>query len=165
MEYWQSLPKSGHRTDFYMPISVPCCTTKVFSRRCRAEKVANRLRLPHTLSHSVSDISCRIRRACDLALRSAADSGRKVTEEANALLKEATEMLGHHSERRLRLCATTPVVLDASIDLYGRDPLLFVYSKMETAKWKDSLERDWTYEVRTRIPFLVSRHQLCPPEI
>ena len=45
--------------------------------------------------------SCRIRRACDLALQSAADSGWKATDKANALFKEATEMLGDHSERRL----------------------------------------------------------------
>lgn len=41
-----------------------------------------------------------MRRECDLALRSAADLGTKVTDEANVRFKEATRMLSSHSERR-----------------------------------------------------------------
>ena len=40
---------------------------------------------------------------CDLSLRSAADSGMEVTEEANAQFKEATQMLGDYSNTRHRL--------------------------------------------------------------
>jgi hypothetical protein len=36
---------------------------------------------------------------CDIALRSAADSGAKVTDEANAQFEEATQVLSSYSER------------------------------------------------------------------
>ena len=36
--------------------------------------------------------------------------------------------------------------------LSGRDPLLSVYSKMEIAKRKDILERDWPHAVRHVLP-------------
>ncbi|KAH9172510.1 hypothetical protein EDB89DRAFT_885835 [Lactarius sanguifluus] len=67
-------------------------------------------------------------RVCDLALRSAADSGTKVTQEANSRFEEAIQVLSSHSERRHHL-----------------DPLN-VYSKMEIAKWKDSVQREWSHE-------------------
>ncbi len=51
-------------------------------------------------SRFVLTFSCRMRRMCDLALRSAVDSGTKATDEANARFKEATRMLSNHSERR-----------------------------------------------------------------
>lgn len=47
--------------------------------------------------------SCRMCRLCDLALRSAADSGTKVTNEADARFSEAIQMLSSHSARIRRL--------------------------------------------------------------
>jgi hypothetical protein len=44
-----------------------------------------------------------MRRLCDLALRSAADSGTNVTDEANARFEKATLALCDHSERQRRL--------------------------------------------------------------
>lgn len=44
-----------------------------------------------------------MRRACDLALRSAADSGTNVADEANARFKDATEILSNYSERMIGL--------------------------------------------------------------
>ncbi|KAI9452685.1 hypothetical protein BJY52DRAFT_1225982 [Lactarius psammicola] len=82
---------------------------------------------PPKLLHEDAEMR-RMRRVCDLALRSAADSGTKVTDEANARFKEATEILSAHSERRHRL-----------------DLPLTVLSKMEIAKWKDSGQRDWSH--------------------
>ena len=41
-------------------------------------------------------------------------------------------------------------VLEAFTDSYsGRDPVVAVYSKMEIAKWKDSLVRDRPHPVRS----------------
>ena len=48
-----------------------------------------------------------------------------------------------------------------STDTSGRDPLLLVYSKMEMAKGKDSLERDWQYAVKPASCF--PWHQLLTP--
>ncbi|KAN0137486.1 hypothetical protein V8E53_004537 [Lactarius tabidus] len=79
---------------------------------------------PPKLVHEDAELRS-MRRACDLALRSAADSGTDVTDEANRRFKEAIEMLSNHSERRH--CLDLP---------------LTVYSKMEIAKWKDSVQRD-----------------------
>ncbi len=42
---------------------------------------------------------CRVLRVCDLALRSAANSGTEVTDEANQRFKEATQVLSRYSER------------------------------------------------------------------
>lgn len=96
-------------------------------------------------------ISCRIIRACDLALRSAADSGAKVTEEANARFKEATRLLTGHSGRRNCLWVKIPLVFDdlrPSINSHSRRDLpLTVYSRMEIAKVKDSVQRDQPYIV------------------
>jgi hypothetical protein len=55
-----------------------------------------------------------MRRVCDLALRSAADLGVKVTDETNARFKEATEILSNYSVRRHLLWATMPAVLKMS---------------------------------------------------
>jgi hypothetical protein len=41
-----------------------------------------------------------MRQECDLALRSAAYSGTKVTDEADTRFKEATQMLSSHSARK-----------------------------------------------------------------
>lgn len=82
---------------------------------------------PPMLSHEDAQLK-RLLRVCDLALRSAADSGVKVTEEANARFNEATRILSEHSERMHRL-----------------DPLPSIYSKMDIAKRKDSLEKDWSH--------------------
>ncbi|KAI9432326.1 hypothetical protein H4582DRAFT_1105147 [Lactarius indigo] len=71
----------------------------------------------------------RMRRVCDLALHSAANSGTRVTDGANARFKEATQMLSNHSERRH--CLDLP---------------LTVCSKMEISKWKDSGQRNWSHE-------------------
>jgi hypothetical protein len=57
----------------------------------------------HFDSPSLTDISYRILRLCDIALRSAADSGTKVTIKANTRFKEATQMLSSHCERNYRL--------------------------------------------------------------
>ena len=43
------------------------------------------------------DIFCRILQACDLALRSAADSGTKVTNEANERFNKAISVLSNSS--------------------------------------------------------------------
>ncbi|KAH9172508.1 hypothetical protein EDB89DRAFT_2069590 [Lactarius sanguifluus] len=69
----------------------------------------------------------RILRVCDLVLRSAADSGTETTDEANTRFEEATQILGHFA-RRHRL-----------------DLPLTVFSKMEIAKWKDSVQRDQSH--------------------
>jgi hypothetical protein len=57
--------------------------------------------------------SYRICRLCDLALRSAADSGTVVTNETSARFKEATQALSSHSERH-RLLAIISVILQNS---------------------------------------------------
>jgi hypothetical protein len=44
--------------------------------------------------------ACRTLRVCDIALRSAADSGLKVSDEANARFKEATQALSNHLVER-----------------------------------------------------------------
>ena len=51
-------------------------------------------------------------------------------------------------------------------NISGRDPLLLVNSKMEMAKGKDSLERDWQYPVRPAscVP-IASLTNLTAPEI
>ncbi|KAH9023012.1 hypothetical protein EDB84DRAFT_1509555 [Lactarius hengduanensis] len=72
---------------------------------------------------------------CDVALRSAADSGTKVTDEANALFKEATTTLNSHSESDHRF----GLLLSGS-----------VYSRMETAKQNDSAERERSHTVTRR---------------
>ncbi|KAH9062548.1 hypothetical protein EDB83DRAFT_2552038 [Lactarius deliciosus] len=109
---------------------------------------------PPQLAHEDAELR-RIRRGCDLALRSAADSGTKVTDEANARLKEATRLLSSHShaQRGHRL-----------------DLPLTVFSRMEIAQQKDSLERDWqraTYDegvVPTMtINFVLLRSPLLSP--
>ncbi|KAI9440194.1 hypothetical protein BJY52DRAFT_1217192 [Lactarius psammicola] len=82
---------------------------------------------PPKVEHEDAELRRKLR-ACDLALRSAADSGTKVTDEANARFKEATQMLSSHSERRQRM-----------------DLPLSVYSRMELARQKDSVERDWSH--------------------
>ncbi|KAH9022921.1 hypothetical protein EDB84DRAFT_1509594 [Lactarius hengduanensis] len=88
---------------------------------------------PPKLAHEDAELR-RIRRGCDLALHSAADSGAKVTDEANARFKEATRLLSSHShaQRGHRL-----------------DLPLTVFSRMEIARQKDSLERDWPLAVRS----------------
>ncbi|KAF8268652.1 hypothetical protein EI94DRAFT_1700067 [Lactarius quietus] len=82
---------------------------------------------PPKLAHEDRELT-RIRQVCDLAMRSAADSGTKVTDEANARFKEAIQMLSTHSAISDRL-----------------DLPRSVYSKMEIAKRKDSIERDWSH--------------------
>ncbi|KAN0132853.1 hypothetical protein V8E53_009218 [Lactarius tabidus] len=67
-------------------------------------------------------------RLCDVALRSAADSGTKVTIEANTRFEEATQMLSSHCETNHCL-----------------DPPLSVYSRMKIAKQKDSVQKDWPH--------------------
>ncbi|KAH8999891.1 hypothetical protein EDB86DRAFT_618186 [Lactarius hatsudake] len=53
-----------------------------------------------TLQHAHQDGDLRrVLRVCDLALRSAADSGMEVTDEANQRFKEATQVLSNYSER------------------------------------------------------------------
>ncbi|KAH9165694.1 hypothetical protein EDB89DRAFT_2076551 [Lactarius sanguifluus] len=53
-----------------------------------------------TLQHAHQDGDLRrVLRVCDLALRSAADSGTEVTDEANQRFKEATQVLSRYSER------------------------------------------------------------------
>ncbi|KAH8988286.1 hypothetical protein EDB86DRAFT_2947146, partial [Lactarius hatsudake] len=82
-------------------------------------------------------------RVCDLALRSAADSGTKVTDEANARFEEATQVLTSHSER------------DHRLDL----PLLgSVYSRMEIAKRDDSAEGVWSHTEK-RTTLLLQEHK------
>lgn len=54
-----------------------------------------------------------MRRVCDLALRSAADSGTRVTDEASARFEEATQMLSSHSVRMDHLWETMTVVIKA----------------------------------------------------
>ncbi|KAI9438915.1 hypothetical protein H4582DRAFT_2142014 [Lactarius indigo] len=82
---------------------------------------------PPKFAHEHAELR-RMRRVCDLALRSAADSGTKVTDEANARFKEATQVLSKHLER------THPLDLP-----------LTPYSKMEIAKWKDISESNWPH--------------------
>ncbi|KAH9060648.1 hypothetical protein EDB87DRAFT_571075 [Lactarius vividus] len=70
-------------------------------------------------------------RMCDIALRSAANSGTNVASEANARFKEATQVLSTlsgYSERVHRL-----------------DVPLIVNARMETAIRKDSVEREWSH--------------------
>jgi hypothetical protein len=43
--------------------------------------------------------ACRTLRVCDIALRSAADSGSNVTDEANVRFQEATQVLSNYLER------------------------------------------------------------------
>ncbi|KAH9033762.1 hypothetical protein EDB85DRAFT_1050880 [Lactarius pseudohatsudake] len=94
----------------------------------------------------------RMLRVYDLALRSAADSGTKVTDRANARFEEATQVLStlnSHSERVHRL-----------------DLPLSVYSRMEIAKRKDSEERVWSPAVkRATIPLQKSRDEWGPTTI
>jgi hypothetical protein len=58
---------------------------------------------PSCIFSSSLTFSCRIRRVCDLALHSASASGTRVTDDANARFKEATDMLNDYSERRKHL--------------------------------------------------------------
>jgi hypothetical protein len=83
---------------------------------------------PPTFSHQDTEVR-RLRSACDIAIRSAAESGTKTTDEANTLFKRATKVLSNYSKRKLRL-----------------DPQITVYSKMEIAKSKDGLSGDWPRE-------------------
>ena len=57
----------------------------------------------HAFAFPLTFPCTRLLGACDLALRSAADSGTKVTDQANARFKEATRVLSGHSERKKRL--------------------------------------------------------------
>ncbi|KAN0133581.1 hypothetical protein V8E53_008749 [Lactarius tabidus] len=82
---------------------------------------------PPKLVHEHSELR-RTLRVCDLALRSAANSGTRVTDETNARFEEATRILSNHSVRRHLL-----------------DFPLTVYSRMELAKRKDDAQRDRSY--------------------
>ncbi|KAH9167525.1 hypothetical protein EDB89DRAFT_119961 [Lactarius sanguifluus] len=68
-------------------------------------------------------------RVCDIALRSAADSGKGVTDEANTCFEEATQVLCKYSKR-----------------FYPDDPTDFVEVTMGRAKRKDSARKAWSYE-------------------
>lgn len=84
-------------------------------------------------------------RVCDIALRSAAESGTKVTDEANARFREAIHELSIHSERRLPLLGNNITVLGPFTDSFsGRDLSLTVSSRMEIAKQKD----EWHHAVK-----------------
>ena len=108
-------------------------------------------------------------RVCDLALRSAADSGAKVTEEANARFKEATRLLSGHSGRRDCLWVKIPLVFDdlwPSINSHSRRDLPpTVNSRMEIAKVKDSVQRDQPYivEPTMTINFVLLQSPLPAP--
>ncbi|KAN0133536.1 hypothetical protein V8E53_008704 [Lactarius tabidus] len=90
----------------------------------------------------------RMRQVCDLALRSAADSGTNVTDEANARFEEATRVLRGHSEGRRRL-----------------DLPLTICSKMEIARLKDSVQwrgvDEWGPTIS--INFVILRSPLLNP--
>ncbi|KAH8978122.1 hypothetical protein EDB86DRAFT_3249238, partial [Lactarius hatsudake] len=83
---------------------------------------------PPKLAYEDAELRRKLR-VCDLALRSAADSGTKVTDEANARFKEATRVLSSHSRAER---------------WHHFDPPLSVHSRMEIAQQKDSVERDWS---------------------
>ncbi|KAH9021822.1 hypothetical protein EDB85DRAFT_2293351 [Lactarius pseudohatsudake] len=103
---------------------------------------------PPKLAHEDAELR-RIHRVCDLALRSAAESGMKATDGADERFKEATRVLSGHSERRNRL-----------------DLPLTVYSRMEIAKLKDSKQRDQSCLVgpTTTINFVLLRSPLLAPD-
>ncbi|KAH9066569.1 hypothetical protein EDB87DRAFT_436231 [Lactarius vividus] len=95
----------------------------------------------------------RILRVCDLALRSATDSGTEVTDEANARFKEATRVLNSRSGRRRRL-----------------NPPIAVHSRMKIARQKDRVESDWSHVgsenkwgPTTTINFVLLRSPLLSP--
>ncbi|KAI9440444.1 hypothetical protein H4582DRAFT_2097302, partial [Lactarius indigo] len=98
----------------------------------------------------------RILRVCDLALRSAANSGTEVTDEANARFKEATRLLSTlsgRSGRRRRL-----------------HPPISVHSRMKIARQKDRVECDWSHArsenkwgPTTTINFVLLRSPLLSP--
>ncbi|KAH9033793.1 hypothetical protein EDB85DRAFT_1052527 [Lactarius pseudohatsudake] len=83
---------------------------------------------PPKLAYEDAELRRKLR-VCDLALRSAADSGTEVTDETNALFEEATWVLSSHS------CAEGGHRLD----------LPSVYSRMEIARQNDFIERDWSH--------------------
>ncbi|KAI9451455.1 hypothetical protein BJY52DRAFT_1352080, partial [Lactarius psammicola] len=83
------------------------------------------------LAHQEDDLR-RVLRVCDLALRSAADSGTEVTNEANQRFKEATEVLCRYSERWHP--SHQPGDHPFSVD-----------QRMEIPKWEDNL---MTYPMR-----------------
>ncbi|KAH9062545.1 hypothetical protein EDB83DRAFT_839940 [Lactarius deliciosus] len=83
---------------------------------------------PPKLAYEDAELRRKLR-VCDLALRSAADSGTKMTDEANARFKEATRVLSSHSRAER---------------WHHFDPPLSVHSRMEIAQQKDSVERNWS---------------------
>ncbi|KAH9067999.1 hypothetical protein EDB83DRAFT_669199 [Lactarius deliciosus] len=72
-------------------------------------------------------------RMCDIALRSAADSGMNVTSEANARFKEVTQVLNTFSS-------------SYSECVHRLDVPLTVSARMETAIKKDSVECVWSHK-------------------
>ncbi|KAF8271176.1 hypothetical protein EI94DRAFT_1721043 [Lactarius quietus] len=107
---------------------------------------------PLKLAHEDAELK-RILRLCDLALRSAADSGTKVTDKTNIRFEKATQILSGHFKRNHR-----------------SDLPLSVYSKMEIAKWKDSVQRDGSYVTSDEwrrmitINFILLRSPLLAPD-
>ncbi|KAH9016378.1 hypothetical protein EDB83DRAFT_2556335, partial [Lactarius deliciosus] len=79
------------------------------------------------LAHQNDDLR-RVLRVCDLALRSAADSGKEVTDKANQRFREATQVLGRYSER------WNPGQQDQL-----KPSSIRVDERMEMSKWEDSL--------------------------
>ncbi|KAH9062538.1 hypothetical protein EDB83DRAFT_2675313 [Lactarius deliciosus] len=96
---------------------------------------------PPKLAYEDAELRRKLR-VCDLALRSAANSGTKVTDEANARFEEATWVLSSHS------CAEGGHRLD----------LPSVYSRMEIARQNDCIERDWSHVVRLAYMSLYTSH-------
>ena len=81
-------------------ISICQLLSRIASPKCVHEDAELRRELPFTpFALPPMTFSCRAFRMCDIALRSAADSGAKVTEEADARFKEATKVLSSYSER------------------------------------------------------------------
>ncbi|KAH9046545.1 hypothetical protein EDB84DRAFT_656871 [Lactarius hengduanensis] len=141
--------------DFYVQTPLPSCATKVFARRCRAKKVTGS-QLPRVyftrLVFPLLTSSCRILRVCDLALRSAADSGTEVTDEANARFKEASRVLSSRSGRKRRM-----------------NPPISVHSGMKIARQKDRVKSDRSHKSEnkwgptTTINFVLLRSPLLSP--
>ncbi|KAH9037017.1 hypothetical protein EDB84DRAFT_1577669 [Lactarius hengduanensis] len=109
-------------------------------------------------AHQDDDLR-RVLRICDLALRSAADSGKEVTDEANQRFKEATQVLSRYSERW-------------HPGQQGQPSSVRVDERMEMTKWEDSLTalpavgsslqyfvEDW--ESTTTINFVLLRSPLA----
>ncbi|KAH9020220.1 hypothetical protein EDB85DRAFT_533594 [Lactarius pseudohatsudake] len=104
-------------------------------------------------AHQDGDLR-RVLRVCDIALRSAADSGTEVTDEANQRFKEATQVLSRYSERWQSHQVVRPSV-DERMRLARLQDESLKYQQLVASNY-------WEPPGTTRIDFVLLRSPLSP---